>query len=329
MFATAKWLKNSLMSKPKASVFFNYGQARSSVGSGTLRLAALVLLVTQAGNGAQELSLTDVLARATDYVTELSTQLSGAVAEERYEQRAAVTGTDSFGGFVRAPPDFRRTLRSDYLLVQPKNSVRYVGFRDVFEVDGKPVRDREERLTQLFLNPSVSGDAQIHGILRDSARYNIGDVIRNFNVPTLSLLFLRTSYKSHFEFERVANASPSLGLDPPTQTAEVWVIEYKETWPTTVIRGRDRANLPARGRFWIEPTTGRVLVSELVLENSAMHAIIAVRYESDLKMGHLVPAEMRERYDNRQSGSRVDGTATYTDFRRFQIQVEESAPFRD
>ena len=329
MFATAKWLKNSLMSKPNASVFFNYGQARSSLGSRTLQFAALVLLVTQAVNGAQELSLTDVLARATDYVTELSSQLSGAVAEERYEQRAAVTGTSSFGGFVNAPPDFRRTLRSDYLLVQPKHSVRYVGFRDVFEVDGKPVRDREERLTQLFLNPSVSGDAQIHAILRDSARYNIGDVIRNFNVPTLSLLFLRTSYKSHFEFERVADASPNLGLDAPTQTAEVWVIEYKETWPTTVIRGRDRANLPARGRFWIEPTTGRVLVSELVLENSEMQATISVRYETDPKMGHLVPAEMRERYDNRQRGSRVDGTATYTDFRRFQVQVEESTPFRD
>jgi hypothetical protein len=317
------------MSKPKSSAFFNYGQTGLSVGSGTLRLAALVLLVTQAVNGAQELSLADVLARATDYVTELSTQLSGAVAEERYEQRAEVTGTRGFGGFVNAPPDFRRTLRSDYLLIQPTNSVRYVGFRDVFEVDGKPVRDREERLTQLFLNPSVSGDAQIHGILRDSARYNIGDIIRNFNVPTLSLLFLRTSYKSHFEFKRVADASPNLGFDAPTQTAEVWVIEYKETWPTTVIRGRDRANLPARGRFWIEPTTGRVLVSELVLENSEMQATICVRYESDPKMGHLVPAEMRERYDNRQRGSRVDGTATYTDFRRFQVQVEESAPFRD
>jgi hypothetical protein len=317
------------MSKPKASAFFNRGQARSRVGNGTPLLATLLLFVAQAVNGAQEPSLLDVLTRATDYVTALSTQLSGAVSEDRYEQRTAVRETSRFGGFVNAPPDFRRTLRSDYLLVQSGNSEQYVGFRDVFEVDGKPVRDREERLTQLFLNPSVSGDAQIQGILRDSARYNIGDVIRNFNVPTLSLLFLRTSYKSHFEFERVADASPSLGLDAPMQTAEVWVIEYKETWPTTVIRGRDRANFPARGRFWIEPTSGRVLVSELVLENSAMHVTIAVRYESDLKMGHLVPAEMRERYDNRQRGSRVDGTATYTNFRRFQVQVEESAPFRD
>ena len=138
MFVVAKWLKNSLMSKPKASAFFNRGQARPRVGNGTPLLATLLLFVAQAVNGAQEPSLLDVLTRATDYVTALSTQLSGAVSEERYEQRAAVTGTDSFGGFVRAPPDFRRTLRSDYLLVQSGNSEQYVGFRDVFEVDGTP-----------------------------------------------------------------------------------------------------------------------------------------------------------------------------------------------
>ena len=33
--------------------------------------------------------------------------------------------------------------------------------------------------------------------------------------------------------------------------------------------------------------------------------------------GHFVPIEMRERYGNRRSASRVDGTATYTRFRRW------------
>ena len=38
---------------------------------------------------------------------------------------------------------------------------------------------------------------------------------------------------------------------------------------------------------------------------------------------------MRERYDNLQSDSRVEGTATYSRFRRFQVVVDESEPFRD
>ena len=165
--------------------------------------------------------------------------------------------------------------------------------------------------------------------MSDSSRYNIGDVHRNFNVPTLALLFLRPAYKPRFAFERVTDDDPRLGLDRPDEAANLWVIGYQEDWPTTVIRGRERSNLPAEGRFWVEPASGRVLASELVVENDELAAIITVRYKVDLKLGHLVPAEMRERYENHRQNSRVDGTATYTDFRQFQVQVSESEPFRD
>ena len=293
-------------------------------------LAALLVAAAPAAGAAQEPSLIDVLVRATDYVGRFNEQLSGTVAEERYDQRSTGPPTRGFGSFPNPVGDrYRRTLRSDYLLVRLLGGDRYYGFRDVFEVDGQPVRDRDERLSKLFLNPSVSANAQIRGIMNDSSRYNIGDVRRNFNVPTLALLFLRPAYKPRFTFERVTDDDPRLGLERPDAAADLWVIGYQEDWPTTVIRGRDSSNLPAAGRFWVEPASGRVLASELVVENDELAAIINVRYEVDLKMGHLVPAEMRERYENRQQNSRVDGTATYTDFRRFQVQVIESEPFRD
>ena len=299
-------------------------------GIGTPLLVTLALMMAPPASRAQEPSLAEVLARATDYVNELSDQLSGIVAEERYEQRSTALATRGFGGFRgNASGTYRRTLRSDYLLVRPTGSDQYHGFRDVFEVEGRLVRDREERLTRLFLTPSVSAEEQIRKIMTDSARYNVGDVTRNFNTPTFALLVLHPAYKLRFEFERVTDTSPRLGLDGPDEAADVWVIEYKETWPTTVVRGQDGKNLPAQGRFWIEPTTGRVLVSELILEDSAVDATITVRYETAEKLGHLVPVEMRERYDHRRQGSRIDGTAPYTRFRRFQVQVEESAPFRD
>ena len=283
-------------------------------GIGTPSLVTLALMMAPAAaSWAQEPSLLEVLARATDYVNQLHDQLSGMVAEERYEQRSQAPATGDFGGFRRNTYE-HRTLRSDYLLVRLEGAERYYGFRDVFEVDGRPVRDAER---------------QIQGILTDSARYNIGDVERNINAPTLTLRFLRPAYKPRFDFERVTDTSSRLGLDGPKEAADVWVIEYKETWPTTVITGQDGRNLPAQGRFWIEPATGRVLVTELIFEDSAVDAVVTVRYESDEKMGHLVPVEMRERYHNHRLGSRVDGTATYTRLRRFQVQVEESAPFRD
>ena len=152
---------------------------------------------------------------------------------------------------------------------------------------------------------------------------------RNFNVPTLALLFLEAGHRSRFAFERATDDEPPLGLDRPAAGDELWVVAYREDWPTTVIRGRGRSNLPAAGRFWIEAATGRVLASELSVEDSELSALIAVRYAVDPRLGHLVPAEMRERYENHRQGSRVDGTATYTGYRRFQVQVTESEPFRD
>ncbi len=168
---------------------------------------------------AQEPSLPRVLARATEYVEALHAQLSGVVMEERYRQRASSPGFGRLG----ADSYERVTLRSDYLLVRPEGSERYFGFRDVFEANGSRVRDREERLTQLFLGGTLTEDRQVQGILTDSARYNVGDIQRNTNTPTLALLFLRQSYKPRFEFERVRDRSPSLGVDGPDGD-DVWVV---------------------------------------------------------------------------------------------------------
>ena len=120
---------------------------------------------------AQEPSLPRVLARATEYVEALHAQLSGVVMEERYRQRASSPGFGRLG----ADSYERVTLRSDYLLVRPEGSERYFGFRDVFEANGSRVRDREERLTQLFLGGTLTEDRQVQGILTDSARYDTGD----------------------------------------------------------------------------------------------------------------------------------------------------------
>lgn len=284
----------------------------------TAAAAVLTLAVLPAPGPAQEPALPQVLARATGYVDALHAELADVVMEERYQQWAS---SPAFGRE-------RVTLRSDYLLVRPEGSQRYFGFRDVFEANGSRVRDREERLVQLFLDGAATVDRQVQGILADSARYNVGDVQRNTNTPTLALLFLRQSHKPRFDFERVQDRSPSLGIDEP-DGAGVWVIAYRETWPTSVIRRRRGGDVFARGRYWIEPDTGRVLVTELVLEDEAVESIVTVRYGSADELRHLAPVEMRERYENRRSGSRVEGTATYGSFRRFRVTVEESEPFRD
>ncbi|MXZ73078.1 MAG: hypothetical protein F4Z04_16465 [Acidobacteria bacterium] len=290
-------------------------------------VAVVSPLVAPGLSGAQAESLGAVLGRATEYVDDLHERLTNVVMEERYEQSATMPASAGFGG--RAGFD-RVTLRSDYLLVRPEGSYRHFGFRDVFEVDGSTVQDRAERLRGLFLDPSATVRDRIQGILTDSSRYNVGDIERNTNTPTLALLFLHSSFKTRFDFERLSDGEdPELGVDLPDDAGDVWVVAYRETWPTTVIQQRRGGNVPSRGRYFIEAATGRVLVTELSFDDPNLESLIVVRYAMDETIGHPVPVEMRERYANRQSGSRVTGTAEYSEFRRFQVVVEESDVFRN
>jgi hypothetical protein len=273
----------------------------------------------------QEPSLDEVLERTAQYVTTFHQQLSGIVAEETYVQSARTMRRGS------TPVDSRRTLKSDLLLVRPPEADRYVEFRDVFEVDGAPVRDRDERLTELFLKPTSGNADRIRAIVDESARHNIGAIPRNVNTPMLTLYFLQPDKQRHFRFRRAKSRSPALGTGAAMPgrsaamfrvTTEMWVVEYRETERPTIIktdRGRD---FPSSGRFWINPETGAVMMSELVMENSEVTATINVSYQSEPMLGFLVPVEMRERY--RARDERVEGIATYGRFRQFQVKTGET-----
>ena len=140
-------------------------------------------------------------------------------------------------------------------------------FRDVFEADGIAVRDREERLTQLFLGRDpVSAREQLGRIRNASARFNIGEIERNINTPMFALQFLDPSNQKRFKFSRSSNPKPDTFVRPEAPgdafraSTEVWVVDYQETAPETLVRtgDRHRRDFPMRGRFWIEPASGRV-----------------------------------------------------------------------
>jgi len=289
------------------------------------RLSHVVLLVMPVlhASAAEEATLRIVLARAGTYVTEYRQQMSSIVAEERYIQEARYQGRP-------VPPDLQpehRELRSDLLLVRPAGARDWLQLRDVFEVDGHPVRDRSERLTKLLNEASRFADAQIASIVNESARYNIGSIQRTVNVPLLPLMFLEPRNQDRFKFKLAVDRRPAMTREEPAPpgafrvSTEVWVLEYRETEPGTFIRTPGRKDLPSHGRFWIEPTTGRVLMSELVNDDRAVHATIDVSYQSEPLVGFLVPIEMRERYEGRRDGVRIEGTATYGRFRQLQPRV--------
>ena len=292
-------------------------QNRAVLAATALAVAFASILI------AEEPSLENVLQRAAAYVAEFSQQLSGIVAEETYTQQVRELTTRS------SAVALERLLRSDLLLVRPDSSDRYIEFRDVFEVNGKAVRDRDDRLMRLFVEPGADAN-QVKNIIDESARYNIGNIPRNINTPMLPLYFLQSAQQHRFKFKRARRGGPALsGYDAPSGVAatfrvstEAWIIEFDETRRSTVIRTNDGRDFPASGRFWIVPDTGAVLMTELVMDSRAVRGVIDVSYQSEPLLGFRVPVEMRERYVTRNE--RVEGVATYGRFRQFQVRTDEN-----
>ena len=273
-------------------------------------------------------SLKDVLARVGDYVVRYEQALSGIVAEEQYVQ---LDGLSAQPMGIARPPNPRRELRSDLLLVRAAGNDGYVQFRDVFEVDGHAVRDRSERLVKLFLDPSTESTRQAGQIIAESARYNIGRIERNINVPLLALMFMHPRNQSHFKFTmNTEDRGIPKGLPASGHFAlsvDVLVLSFRETGSPTLVRDPSDRRREARssGRIWVEADTGRVLMTELAVDSTLVRSSIQVSYQSEPLVGFLVPVEMRESYaSSPPSRYRIDGTATYGNFRQFTVKTNES-----
>jgi hypothetical protein len=239
------------------------------------------------------------------YVQRFVDAFSNVAAEEQYTQE-------------RSSPRGRRTLRSDLAFVHYPDAAGWYVFRDVFEVDGKAIRDhRDERLLKLFLEPAERALARAQDIMRDGARHNIQD-IGNLNNPVLALTFLQEHYRGRFRFT-VGGHERKLG---PT----IRTIRFEETTVPTIFRRGGNLDLRAHGVMWFDEGTGRIVKSELRLggrgfEHSSMSwqppATITTTFGLDETLGIDVPIEMRDHYPLDKVD--VKGVATYSRFRRFEV----------
>lgn len=284
----------------------------------TVVSACLAFTISGPAAASEPQPLAAVLARAGAYVADFHRQLSTILAEERYVQDWKVIR----GGKHTVTVDLaHRQLVSDVVLVKPPGAAAWMTFRDVFEVNGTAVRDRDDRLTQLIRDGSSSTDDAIRQILDESARYNIGDIKRNLNTPVYTLLFLEVANQPRFKWARTTDGSlATVPKESETPGAfrvatEIWIVAFDEQQSGTMIRTTGNKDFPARGRFWIDPATGRVLMSELQMQNRTIKATIDVSFQSEPLLGLLVPIEMREHYEGRRTGSLIEGHATYGRFR--------------
>lgn len=264
-----------------------------------------------AGHTSQAPSLEQVLKAGAAYIAEYEKAFSAVVSEELYIQRLA-------GDIARSGRE-ERILKSDLLLMQVRGG-GWVTFRDVFEVDGHKVRDRTDRLVSLILKPPADAFEQVRLIAEEGARFNLGPISRTLNTPALALMFLRGDRQDRSRF-RLARMSR---VDSQT----VAELEFTETATPRMVRTVDDA--PASGRVWLEPESGRVVRTELTMISGGTRVRLQVAYRLQERIGLMAPVTMEESYELGGAGAmessrfvgngnRIDGFASYSNFRSFNV----------
>ena len=244
-------------------------------------------------------NLRTVLRLAGSYAVDYHERLTTVVADEVYVQRH----TRKSDAVTEA-----RTLLSEFAIVQAAPADEgWFAIRDILEVDGRPIEE-SPRIRELLNAPRERVRAAAFAIAVEQMKYNLGDVYRTINVPTLPLEFLLPHRQRRFRFRLVERGGP--------ERADV-AVAYDERERPTIIRTPKGRNVVSRGTVWIDPADGRVLKTELVTtEPRGLRATITVAYEHDARLGFLVPVSMQESYV--AADSEIAATATYRNFRRFE-----------
>ncbi|MCM3879208.1 MAG: hypothetical protein ND807_03780 [Vicinamibacterales bacterium] len=286
---------------------------------GFAAIALLTLAPVAGGASSQQGAIAgQLLDRATSSVEDFVSKFSRVVAEEQYLQEylSAAYGEGSNSSFPGAPQvRERRRLKSDLLLVKLPQTGEWQVFRDVFEVDGRPVRDREDTLANLFLRSTDTSKAvdRAKQVAGASTRFNIRP-IGTLDHPFLALAFLQRDYHDRFQFtQRGRDTAVAPDAD---------VLEFRETAKPTIVRGTGDKDVFAHGRYWISGSTGRILKTEIVLNALGNESTTTARFEFDDRLGTQVPVEMRFR--RAVPRSEVRGVATYGAFRQFEVGTEEA-----
>jgi len=277
--------------------------------------------------------LAPLLEAAARYVLEFEASFQNLAADETYTQLSSQDmGPKELRGQAlsyQANAAHRMVTRADIVFARLAGAVPWGCFRDVYEVQGQKVRDSGRRLESLFATlPYMSATQRASNLLAESSRYNYGPAIRNINFPTLSLAFLHPMNQNRFAWSR--------GGRRRFGSVEGAEVQFEEVARPTIVDRGGQADLPARGRFWIDPVRGTVLRSETSFNVEidgvrSARAFVATEYRPEPTLAMWVPAEMREEYEDLPSatvrffGGRTEATARYAGFRRFTVSTEEDA----
>jgi hypothetical protein len=241
-----------------------------------------------------------VVTAAARYVADYQQQFAFLIADEHYRQTSLTPDGQPFE---------ERTMIGELFLTYMAADRDWIAVHDIAEVNGRPVPDRDD-LRQL-----LQKGAELRGITQKvasrNARFNIGQVFRNFNEPTLALRVLDDDPRRDFSFDRRRVA--------PDGAATLVTLSFRERRRPTIVRGEGARDIESRGELTIEAGTGRIRRTVFEVADRALRARLDTTYTFDERLDLWVPSLFTERYDLSRPGEKqtILCEAKYTNYRRF------------
>jgi hypothetical protein len=251
---------------------------------------------------ADEFSTKSLVKALSAYVTRYQRQFAFVIADERTNQR--VTGK----GVVVA----ERATAGELFVTYLEAEHTWANVHDVAVVDGQPVADRDD-LRALLRDGSMTATGR--DVAARNARFNIGEVIRNFNEPLFALLVV--------DDRRVDGVSFSVDrIDRQAPGGPVATLAFRERERPTLVKGLRGNTVYSRGSFVIEPTTGRLRQMRITLDDTPVRAELETTFSPHDALQMWVPSTFTEHYVSTASGGREETTCVseYSNYRRFDTR---------
>jgi hypothetical protein len=267
----------------------------------------MLLAVLAAGRGALAGAppkapprLDDIVAALHHYVHDYEDKLTLIVADESYLQRV-------YNNASKLPTQPTRQTESEVFFAFAPTSKQWLAVRDVKSVDGQAVPNRPDVASMLASAPAKEVASTLKAY---SSRYNLGNIYRNFNEPTLSLELFDTVHHEDLAFELK-------GLDAGSGVS-LARLGFRERGVPTLIVDLDKHPVRSSGEVTVETATGRVRKIALKSPIDDVVSDLETTYGHDVKLDFWVPVEFLEHY-TKDADEEIVCRATYTNFRRFEV----------
>lgn len=266
---------------------------------------------SQPGSG-----FTTVLSSAMRYAMNYEQRFMLLAADEHYVQElqrppnpgSNLSRANPGGGMQAGGAIATQSIKSDFLLVQlGGDGEGWMPFRDAYEVKGRKLRERDDRLLKLFTLNDKQRFEKGAEYSNATHKFNLGNVARTINIPTLAMMFLHPRVNERFEF-----------TDGGEETIGGRILRkaiYREVARPTLIKTTRGRDLALTGFLWIDPFSGTVVKSELNAADPIVRCQVTVTFRRDEALDLWVPEKMEEYYKAYIGLDDILATATYTNVR--------------